>query len=195
MDPADDAHDEFLHQNVLSVRSSIEQLSQTYNLPASRISEIIAEARRKLKAHRDAERPRPNLDDKIVTAWNGLAITALSRASNVLRATNETLANKYRDAAIRTAAFIKKNLYDEKTQTLKRVYREQAGETRGFVDDYAFLTSSLIHLYEATFDASYLRWADNLQKKQIELFWDSDNGGFFYTEKEANDIILRLKDG
>lgn len=191
----DDAHDEFIHQNVLSVVTSIEQLSQTYGMDHDQILSIIKAGRKKLLDHRNRERPRPNLDDKIVTSWNGLAISSLSRAAAILESFALEKANKYRENAVQAAAFIRKNLYDEKTGALKRVYRGGPGETTGFADDYAYLIHGLIHLYEATFDVSHLRWASELQKKQIDSFWDPVTGGFFATEDSASDLILRLKDG
>jgi uncharacterized protein YyaL (SSP411 family) len=195
VDPEDDAHDEFIHQNVISVVTSIAQLSQTYGMDADKIESIIKEGRRKLLEHRNKERPRPNLDDKIVTSWNGLAIASLSRAASILEAVAPESARKYREAAVQAAAFIKKNLYEENSGLLRRVYREGPGDTHGFADDYAHLIHGLIHLYEATFDVSYLKWASELQEKQIEIFWDKELGGFFATEATADDLILRLKDG
>lgn len=195
VDPEDDADDEFIHQNVLSVVTSIEQLSKTYGMDAGELGAIIKRGRQKLLEHRNGERPRPDLDDKIVTSWNGLAIAALSRAASILRAVEPEKAQEYRDNAIQAAAFIRAELYDDETGRLKRIYREGAGDTSGFADDYAYLVYGLLCLYEETFDAGYLRWASQLQKKQIELFWDGALGGFFVSENSANDLILRLKDG
>lgn len=195
VDPEDDVHDEFIHQNVLSVVASIEQLGQAYGMDTDKIDAIIKEGRKELLEHRNKERPRPNLDDKIITSWNGLAIAALSRAAAVLASYAPEGAKKYRENAVQTASFIKKNLYDEKTGLLKRVYHDGPGDTPGFVDDYVYMIHGLIYLYEATFDAGYLKWATDLQKKQIELFWDGGSGGFFVTEGSADDLILRLKDG
>lgn len=195
VDPEDDADDEFIHQNVLSVATSIEQLSTTYGMDAGELGAIIKRGRQKLLEHRNKERPRPDLDDKIVTSWNGLAIAALSRAASILRAVEPEKAQKYRDRAIQAAAFIRTELYVDETGRLKRVYREGAGDTPGFADDYAYLIHGLLCLYEETFDAGYLRWASQLQEKQIELFWDGSLGGFFVSENSASDLILRLKDG
>ncbi|RPA99950.1 hypothetical protein L873DRAFT_1681898 [Choiromyces venosus 120613-1] len=171
VDPAHDPHDEFIAQNVLSVTSTPEKLSKMYGISAERITNIINTARQKLLQHRLKERPRPNLDDKIITT------------------------QLYRKNAEEAVSFIRKNLYDEKTGILKRVYREGPGETDGFSDDYAFLISGLLSMYEATFDLEYLQWADMLQQKQIDVFWDAENGGFFSTSEGASDLILRLKDG
>ncbi|PUU80950.1 Six-hairpin glycosidase-like protein [Tuber borchii] len=171
VDPVNDPHDEFIAQNVLSIASTPERLSKMYGMSAERITNIISSARQKLLQHRLKERPRPNLDDKIITT------------------------QLYKKNAEEAISFIRKNLYDEKTGILKRVYREGPGETDGFADDYAFLISGLLCMYEATFDVEYLQWADALQQKQIDIFWDAENGGFFSTSEGASDLILRLKDG
>ncbi|CUS11312.1 unnamed protein product [Tuber aestivum] len=195
VDPANDPHDEFIAQNVLSVASTPEKLSKMYGMSAERITSIINVARQKLLQHRLKERPRPNLDDKIITSWNGLAIAALAKAAGALESTDPRRAQLCRKNAEEAISFIRKNLYDEETGILKRVYREGPGGTDGFADDYAFLISGLLCMYEATFDVEYLQWADALQQKQIDIFWDAENGGFFSTSEEASDLILRLKDG
>jgi len=99
----------------------------------------------------------------------------------------------YLESAKQAAEFIKSNLYDAEIKTLKRVFLDGPGDTDGFSDDYAFLISGLIELYQATFDTEYLRWADTLQQTQIKLFWDEKAGGFFRTSASA-DVVLRLKD-
>ncbi|RPB15548.1 hypothetical protein P167DRAFT_603079 [Morchella conica CCBAS932] len=195
VDPEQDPHDEFIAQNVLSVVSNVEKLSQMYGMGPEKISGIISTSRKRLLEHRLKERSRPNLDDKIITSWNGLAIVGLAKAAATLAEVDPARAKTCLKNAEETVAFIRKNLYDEKTGILKRVYREGPGETPGFADDYAFLISGLLHMYETTFDVSYLQWADRLQKKQIDLFWDPENGGFFSTSENASDLILRLKDG
>lgn len=147
VDPAQDPHDEFIAQNVLSVVSSVEKLSQMYGMSAEKIKSIIDGARKKLLNHRLKERPRPNLDDKIITSWNGLAITGLAKAAAILGEVDPVRAMTCARNAEEAVTFIRKNLYNERTGVLKRVYREGPGETPGFADDYAFLISGLLHLY------------------------------------------------
>jgi len=175
------------------------------------VKNIITTARQKLLAHRNKERPRPGLDDKIIVAWNGLAIASLARAGAALESINPERSKEMIRDAEQAAEFIRRNLYDGRTHELKRVWREGAGETPGFADDYAYLIMGLLNLYEATFEVKYLRWADTLQRKvpsltlniyaypniekQISLFWDSQSGGFFSTPSTSTDLILRLKDG
>ncbi|KAF2840327.1 hypothetical protein M501DRAFT_1010460 [Patellaria atrata CBS 101060] len=192
--PEHDAHDELLNQNVLHIRSTPETLAKEFGLKEEEVVNILKESRIKLLEHRNKERPRPALDDKIVVAWNGLALGALARTSTVIESIDLEKSKEYKKAAEDAASFIKKELYNSQDGTLKRVYREGPGDAPGFADDYAFLISGLIDLYEAIFDDSYLEWAEKLQKTQNELFWDSESGGFFSTVPSP-DLILRLKDG
>lgn len=118
-----------------------------YGMGPEKISGIISTSRKRLLEHRLKERPRPNLDDKIITSWNGLAIVGLAKATATLAEVDPARAKTCLKNAEETVAFIRKNLYDEKTGILKRVYREGPGETPGFADDYAFLISGLLHMY------------------------------------------------
>jgi uncharacterized protein YyaL (SSP411 family) len=216
--PEHDVHDELMNQNVLSVKADLDTLAKDFSMPREQVVNTLEAAREKLYAYREKERPRPALDDKIVLAWNGLAIGALARTSAALEGLDpEKYAKQiktYRNSAEQTVAFIKQSMRDDKTGHLKRVWREGPGDAPAFADDYAFLISGLVDLYEATWDDSYLGWADQLQRKsivrktfssmiskqfsletQIELFWDGAHGGFFATADGQSDLILRLKDG
>ncbi|EON61623.1 hypothetical protein W97_00838 [Coniosporium apollinis CBS 100218] len=193
--PEHDAHDELTNQNVLCIRRTPEQLAKVYGMSREDILQIIAKSRQKLLEHRNRERPRPALDDKIVVGWNGLAVGALARTSAALAASDPEKSHTYLAAAEKAVHFIKSELFDESTSTMKRVYREGPGDAPAFADDYAFLISGLIDLYEATFDDQYLRFADTLQQAQIAQFWDDVGGGFFSTAPDQPDLILRLKDG
>lgn len=190
-----DAHDELIDQNVLAINSTPAELAKEFALSVGEIEAILAQGQLKLRAHRDKTRPRPALDDKIVVSWNGLAISALARTSSALSSSDTPRSKIYLDAAIKAATFIKSELYNPTTHTLLRVYREGPGTVPGFADDYAFLITGLIALYEATFDDSYLVWADELQKTQIALFWDTEHLAFFCTPENQADLIMRLKDG
>ena len=193
--PEHDAHDELLNQNVLGVASSSESLANEHNVSKEEVVQVLKTGRKKLLEHRE-RRPRPGLDDKIVVGWNGLAIGALARASSVLQSIpGSEQAQESRDAAIKTSEFIRKQLFDAHTGRMKRVYREGVGDAPAFADDYAYLISGLIELYEATFDDQFLEFADTLQGSQNKLFWDEKNGGFFSTQENQADTLLRLKDG
>ncbi|KAI9789293.1 MAG: hypothetical protein M1833_002435 [Piccolia ochrophora] len=193
--PENDAHDEFVNQNVLAIASAPAQLAKDSGMSEEEVVNVIKTGRKKLRHHREKERPRPNLDDKIVTSWNGLAIGALARVSGALEEFDPERAAAYLDHAKKALSFIRSNVYSESTGRLKRVFREGPGDAPGFADDYAFLIAGLLQLYEATFDDTYLEFAERLQRTQIDLFWDPQSSGFFSTEAGATDLILRLKDG
>jgi len=165
VDAENDAHNELTNQNVLAISSTPEALAQDFGLGTKEVIAILETARQKLLDYRNTNRPRPALDDKIVVAWNGLAIGALARASSMLQTIDAEKAQTYLDAAISAVNFIKTELFDAKKGTLKRVYRQGPGDAPAFADDYAFLIKGLIDLYEATFDDTYLQFADTLQSE------------------------------
>lgn len=160
-----DPHDEFISQNVLSIKSTPLALAKDLGMAEHEIIQILKDSRTKLREFRSVERPPPTLDDKIIVAWNGLAIGALARTSAALESLDKAKAKEYRTAAEKAVAFIKKELFDEESAMLWRVYREGRGDTPGFCDDYAFLIQGLIDLYEATFNEEYLQFADTLQSR------------------------------
>ena len=191
-----DPHDEFISQNVLKVTTTPSALAKKMGIPEASISQTLKSGRQKLREYRENNRPRPALDDKIIVCWNGLAIGALSRTSAALQSIDPTKASECLQAAVSAVVFIKKELFDPETKTLYRVYREGRGSTPGFCDDYAFFIHGLIDIYEATFDDSYLEFADLLQKRQIELFTSLDSTGFYTTPSpHPPDLLMRLKSG
>ncbi|KAK7749560.1 hypothetical protein SLS53_000136 [Cytospora paraplurivora] len=195
IDSHHDIQGELQGKNTLWVQTTTEELAKELNMTTEQVEERINLARSKLLDYRNQHRPRPALDDKIVTSWNGIAIGGLARASAALSTAGDSKdADGYLSGAKRAARCIREHLFDSKSNTLKRVYREGPGETPGFADDYAFLISGLIDLYEATFDDGYLQWADTLQHTQNHLFWDEQDHGFFSTPANQPDILVRTKD-
>ena len=173
----DDPHGEFTGKNILYVRQAPEPPA------ASRL----AEARAKLLAVR-AKRVRPHLDDKILTAWNALMISAFAKAAQVL---DEP---RYLAAAERAADFVLTNLYNRGNGVLQRRSREGESAIDGFLDDYAFLIAALLDLYEACFDVRHLEAAVALARKMCELFEDPEHGAFFTTTAGDPSLVLRMKD-
>jgi hypothetical protein len=102
-------------------------------------------------------------------SWNGLAIGALARTAAAIEAKDPEGAKVYMEAAVKAAKFVQKELWDDEKGVLRRVYREGRGDVEGFADDYAFLVSGLLDLYEGTFDDEWLAWADKLQSKIFSL--------------------------
>ncbi|TGO90666.1 hypothetical protein BPOR_0055g00090 [Botrytis porri] len=190
-----DPHDEFMDQNVLAISSTPSALASQFGIKEAEIIKVIKEGKAQLRRRRESDRVKPAMDDKIVVSWNGIAIGALARLSSVINGFDPVKAQEYLNAALKAAAFIKENLYDDKAKILYRIWREGRGDTQGFADDYAFLIEGLIDLYETTFDEKWLQWADELQQSQINLFYDGNGtGAFFSTTASAPDVILRLKD-
>lgn len=195
VDSQHDIQGELTGLNTLCVQMSTEELAKSVEKTPEQVEEIINRVREKMLKYRIEHRPRPALDDKIVTAWNGLAIGGLARTSAALEATGKVDGAKtYIAAAEKAASCIREHLFSPGTNTLRRVYREGPGDTPGFADDYAYLISGLIDLYEATFDDAHLEWADALQQTQLRLFWDAEGHGFFSTPADQPDILVRSKD-
>jgi len=182
-----DPQGEFENKNTLIRRYSDDEAAQIFKKSPDEISRILDECRRVLFEIRE-KRPRPHLDDKIITAWNGLMISAFARAAQVLDDA------AYLKAAARAAQFAKTHLYDFARGTLIRSYREGASDVSGFADDYAFLIQGLLDLYEAGFEIEWLKWARELQEKQDALFFDKKNGGYFSVAENDPHILLRMKE-
>ncbi|KAH8704025.1 DUF255 domain protein [Talaromyces proteolyticus] len=203
--PENDPHDELMDQNVLSIQVTPSKLAKEFGLSDEEVIKIIKSGKQRLREYREKTRVRPDLDDKIIVAWNGLAIGALAKASVLLEEIDQIKAQQCRDAAQRAVEFIQTKLYESSTGQLWRIYRDGSrGETPGFADDYAYLTNGLIALYEATFDDKYLQFAEQLQKHLDENFLapgaePSIIAGYYTTSSRPIQgmpgPLLRLKSG
>lgn len=134
-----------------------------------------------------SKRERPHLDDKIITSWNGLAISAFARSGLVFERPD------YTTAAEQAANFILDTLYDKETSALARLYREDISPVAGFAEDYAFLIEGLLELYEATANHRWIQVASDLQVAQDKRFADSEGGGFFLFEDTEDIVFNRSK--
>jgi uncharacterized protein YyaL (SSP411 family) len=177
--PDSDPHDELGGKNVLYRRHDDEESPER--------DVRLREDRAVLLARRGL-RPRPHLDDKILTSWNGLAIGALARCAAVL---GEPVCLR---VAQRAARFIREQLFDAESGLLRRSYRHGPAAIHGFASDYAFLISGLLDLHAADFDLAWLNWARQLQDTLDLHFWDQDRGGYFSTADSDPTILLRLKE-
>ena len=182
-----DPHGEFTGKNILIERYSTDETARRFNRSEQEIAQLLSEARCTLFGVR-AKRPRPHLDDKIITAWNGLMISGFARAAQVLGEP------EYVATAERAATFIRSHLYDELSQTLVRNYREGRSAVEGFADDYAFTIQGLLDLYEASFNVEWLKFAIDLQATQDRLFLDAENSGYFSGTGGDPSILLRMKE-
>jgi uncharacterized protein YyaL (SSP411 family) len=144
-----------------------------------------ADLRTRLRAWRD-RRVRPGKDDKVLAGWNGLALSALARGFQVLGEP------RYLDAARACAAFLRRELWTG--NGLVRVWRGGKAHTPAFLEDYGAVAEGLVDLFEADFDAAWLRWAEVLGEAMVARFDDSE-GGFFSTEAGQADLLFRQKPG
>ena len=195
-----DPQGELRGRNILAQRRSLLETAKAFELTPEAANDKLLGAFAKLRAAR-ALRPRPHLDDKILTANNGLMISALAKAHQVLgqddvdAATSGTTERWYLSAAIRAAEFVRRELSEgEHGERLFRSWREGRSEIAGFAEDYAFLIQGLLDLYEALFDIRWLQWAERLQRTMDERFWDNDGGGYFNSAAGDASIVLRLKE-
>jgi uncharacterized protein YyaL (SSP411 family) len=182
-----DPHGDLKGTNTLIRRHSDAELATTFKITATQVTADLEQARQILFDARE-KRPHPHLDDKILTAWNGLMISAYARAYQDLGDPD------YLVSATRAARFLKEKLFVEKRGVLLRSYRDGPADIDGFAVDYAFLIQGLIDLYQADFNIEWLQWADALQTKQDELFWDKKGGGYFASTGKDSNILLRFKD-
>ncbi|KAH6605273.1 spermatogenesis-associated 20 [Trichoderma cornu-damae] len=194
VDEDHDPNDDFINQNILRIRKTPDELSKQFNVPVATVKRHIQTAREALKKRREKERPHPDVDDKIVAGWNGLVISALARTATSLKALRPEKSQEYLSTAKRGASFIMEKLWDDRDKALYRIWSDDERHTRGFADDYAYLIHGLLDLFDATGDESYVEFADNLQKSQIALFYDTA-GAFYSTTPSSPHTILRLKDG
>lgn len=164
VDEDHDSNDEYINQNILQVKRTPEDISKQFSLPVSQVLEYISLAKSALKEKRDKERVRPDLDDKVVTGWNGLVISGLARAGAALKVVRPDLSDKYIAAATHAVTFIRDSLWDAQQSILYRIWRDEKS-TEAFADDYAYMIRGLLDLFEATGDKALLEFADTLQSK------------------------------
>lgn len=157
------------------------------SIEADRLNQRIEELKFRLRRWRE-DRPAPFFDDKSVTAWNGMMISALAYGSSCFRDPQLV------EQAKRAAEAVIKRLLDPSTGELYRIWKDGSAGVPGFLDDYAFLVEGLLDLYEASLEGRFLVLALELKEKQIELFWDEENGGFFNSPGRDPTELIRLKE-
>jgi len=181
-----DPHGEFTGRNILYQAHSVEETARQFKQPAE---EMHASLRRGEAILLDARaaRPHPHLDDKILTAWNGLMISAFALGGAVLDSP------RYAAAARGAADFLLSRMVHPDSGILLRRYRNGDAAVPGFLDDYALLTQGLLDLYEAQFDIAHLDAAARLTAKQMELFEDREGGAFFSAAPDP-ELVVRVKE-
>jgi uncharacterized protein len=191
----DDPQGEFGTKNILYVAMALDDVATRVRKPKDEVARLLAEATAQLFAVR-ASRPRPHLDDKVLTAWNGLMIAAAARAARVLQPGGRRFEGEPDCLALADGAahFVLTHLWDEPHRVVRRRYREGDAAIEGYCEDYAFFIWGLLELFQASGEPEWLHWAKRLQERQDELFWDATGAGWFSTTGEDPSVLVRLKE-
>lgn len=166
---------------VLFMPTSLAAAADALDLAPERLEQLLVPMRQRLLAVRQA-RPRPLLDDKILSAWNGLMIDACATGYEVLG--EEALLH----TAQKAAAFVWQRLRAGDGR-LQRSYRNGSRSHDGFLEDYAFVSRGLLRLHSASGTPAYLRQAEQLVASMDRLFLDADRGGYYMTDRSEALIV------
>lgn len=175
----------FEGKNILNVTHSLEEVASQHNVSAEQLSRVLSKARSKLFQVRE-ERIKPDRDEKILTAWNGLMLSSFAEAGAILGRRD------YQDVARNNASFVLNNL--RQGHLLLRTFKVGKAKLNAYLEDYAFLADGLLTLYQTTGEIEWLKEALAITDTMIDEFWDDENGGFFFTGKSHESLIVRNKD-
>lgn len=187
-----DPHGELTGLNILYEKRDLTEVSHKFNtIDSVTLSKTIEECKEILLAERKKNKPRPHVDDKIITSWNGYMISAFALGSLVLN--NQHYAN----IAEKAAHFIYEKLFDPDRKILYRSYRKNSQKAipiEGFLSDHSNMIAALLDLYEATGRTRWLNWAFELQATQDRLLYDPQDGGYFEESGTDKSVLYRLKE-
>ncbi len=175
----------FEDKNILNIPRPPELFSKLESISIEDLESKAQAARKKLYAVRE-KRVKPGRDEKVLTDWNGLMLRAFADAANYLGR------DDYRAVAESNANFILTTLWDG--NRLLHNFKDGRPRFNGYVDDYANLADGLFALYELTFEEKWLDHAVKIADRMIELFWDTEGGGFYFTSTDHESLITRTKD-
>ncbi|HEX7904362.1 MAG TPA: thioredoxin domain-containing protein [Chitinophagaceae bacterium] len=174
-------------KNIPRVKETGESFAQRNNISITVLKELIEKGKKKLLYERN-KRVHPGLDDKIILGWNALMNTAASKAYGA------TGNEKYKQLAIGNMVFLLQQFRVDDAEELFHTWKQEKGKYPAFLDDYAYLIQSLIHLQEITADPVWLEKANAITSFVVDNFSEEDTGFFFYTKKDQADIIVRKKE-
>jgi uncharacterized protein len=182
---ADEASGAITGANILHRSSGNDATAKSLEMTTPEFETKLESVRSRLFDNREG-RIHPLKDDKILADWNGLMAASLARAGRVFGE------KKYIDAAERSVSFVLDTM-DEKGR-LQHRWRDGELTIPAFLDDHVFLIWALLELYDATLDSTHLADAIELQKRADALFWDDDNGGFFFSPDDGEKLLVRQKE-
>ena len=175
----------FEGKNILNVTRTVEDVAVANNVTVEQLEQSLSLSRRTL-FHLREQRVKPDRDEKIITAWNGLMLASFAEAGVILGRAD------YTDTARRNAEFVLAHL--RRDGLLLRTYKNGVAKFNAYLEDYAFFVEGLVTLYETTGELRWLNEAIALTDRMIEEFWDEENGGFHFTGKSHENLIVRSKD-
>jgi uncharacterized protein YyaL (SSP411 family) len=182
-DVSDDGN--FEGKNILNVPFTIDAAAGALKIESDELEAILKRGRRLLFTERE-RRVKPNRDEKVITAWNGLMLIAFAEAAAVLD-------NKeYLSVAKQNAEFLLKDL--RKNGRLLRTWKDGRAKLDAYIEDYANLADGLLELFQVSGEMTYLDEARALADTMIQQFWDEENGGFYFTSNDHEELIVRNKD-
>ena len=146
---------------------------------------FLEECRQKLLDHRE-RRVKPERDDKVLTAWNGLMLKAFAEAASILEKP------VYASVATKNADFLLTRMLEG--GRLRRSFKDGEARLNAYLEDYAFLIDGLLALHEVTFESRWLEAAVELGRTMIDLFWDEDSGRMYDTSRDHEKLIVRPRD-
>jgi uncharacterized protein YyaL (SSP411 family) len=174
----------FEHHNILHPTLTLEQLAKMFRREVGDVQRLLADAKQKLFTVRE-RRVKPGRDEKILTSWNGLMLSAFAEAAKVLGNA------RYEEIARRNADFLWTRLH--RNGRLLHSFKDGQARFNAYLDDYAFVAAALVDLYEATFARVYLDRAVELTETLLSHFWDEKEGGFYFTSNDHEALISRSK--
>ena len=174
----------FEGNTILANNINVSSLGFKFGKSESEIQDIISRCSSKLLEVRN-KRKQPGKDDKVITSWNGLMISAFLSGYKI------TDDSKYLDVAKKSIDFFESNF--EKNHILHRTFKNEESKLNGYLDDYAYMANASIDMFENTSDPKYLLFATNLANHLITHFWDASSNGFFFTSDNHEKLIMRPK--
>ena len=175
----------FEGENIPNIKHSLKAVAEKAGVTLDELNASLSQSKRKLFEVRE-QRIKPDRDEKVITAWNGLMLASFAEAGVVLDRPD------YLDIARKNARFILSKL--QRDGFLLRTYKDGVAKFNAYLEDYAFLIEGLTTLFETSGEIEWLNAALSLTDRMVEEFWDEDNAGFFFTGTSHEKLIVRSKD-
>lgn len=176
--------------SILHERHSVEESADDLNVDVEKLKQVLAKGKEELFAIRET-RIKPQRDDKVLTAWNGLMLSAFAEAGFIFDRED------YTDAARKNADFVLTTMQTSEGRLLRTYGNTTEGakaKLNGYLEDYALFSDGLLDLFQVTGDTRWLSEAKRLADTMITEFWDEEDGGFFFTSNDHEELIVRTKD-